>query len=43
MYMHYDLMLPLLRIMQSHDVTYSLKEAYEERWSHLFEQLKAYL
>ena len=29
MYTHYDLMLPLLRIMQSHDVTYSLKEAYE--------------
>lgn len=29
MHTHYDLMLPLLRIMQSHDVTYSLKEAYE--------------
>ena len=29
MYTHYDLMLPLLRIMQSHDVTYNLKEAYE--------------
>ena len=28
MYTHYDLMLPLLRIMQLHDVTYSLKEAY---------------
>ncbi len=29
MYTHYDLMLPLLRIMQSHNVTYSLKDAYE--------------
>ena len=29
MHTHYDLMLPLLRIMQSHDVTYSLKEGYE--------------
>ena len=29
MYTHYDLMLPLLKIMQSNDVTYSLKEAYE--------------
>ncbi|WP_442767884.1 restriction endonuclease [Acinetobacter bohemicus] len=29
MYTHYDLMLPLLLIMQSHDVTYNLKEAYE--------------
>ena len=32
----------LLQEIQN-DVTYSLKEAYEERWSHLFEQLKAYL
>lgn len=29
MYTHYDLILPLLKIMQSNDVTYSLKEAYE--------------
>lgn len=29
MYTHYDLMLPLVKIMQSNDVTYSLKEAYE--------------
>jgi restriction system protein len=36
MYTHYDLMLPLLRIMQSHDVTYSLKEAYVA----LLQQLK---
>lgn len=35
MYTHYDLMLPLLRIMQSHDVTYSLKEAYEALLSEL--------
>lgn len=36
MYTHYDLMLPLLRIMQLHDVTYSLKEAYTA----LFQELK---
>lgn len=28
MYTHYDLMLPLLKIMQENDITYSLKEAY---------------
>ncbi|WP_151824534.1 restriction endonuclease [Acinetobacter bereziniae] len=29
MYTHYDLMLPLLKVMQLNDVTYSLKEAYD--------------
>lgn len=29
MYMHYDLMLPLIKIMQSNNITYSLKQAYE--------------
>lgn len=29
MYTHYDLMLPLLKIMQSNNITYNLKQAYE--------------
>ncbi len=30
MYTHFDLMLPLLKLMQTNNKTYNLKEAYED-------------